>query len=369
MLLLARKNLLVHKGRFLLAVAGVACSVLLVLLLMGLYTGWRDNMAVYLRHVRADLWVGQKGAYDLFQTLSLLPAVGEHALRNVTGVEEVWPFVGRLMTCVVRGQQRHAFIVGVGGTDAGTGPVEVVAGRGDPRDGEIIIDQVFARKEGLSLGETLTVAGKELVVAGIARGGNCFLYQYAFVTLAQAGRLFGLDGVVNYFLVRLSPTASAGEVAARIEQASPLVAVFPKEQFVTNNLSLTGDNFLPILWVLEVIGILVGTVVIGLTIYTLTIERGPEYGVLKAVGAPDRTLYWTASLQAFACGLLGWLLGVPLSWGVVALAQYFVPQFPAASYPHHALWMLGCAVGMSLIAAVVPARRIARIDPLLAFKG
>jgi putative ABC transport system permease protein len=367
MLLLARKNLLVHKGRVLLAITGVACSVLLVLLLMGLYAGWRDNMDAYLRHVQADLWVGRKGAYDLFHTVSLLPNLGEQALRNVTGVEAVSSFVGRLMTCLVRGEQRHTFIVGVDG--AINGPVGIVAGRGNLGDGEIVIDQVFARKEGIHVGETLVVAGERLLVVGIARGGNCFLYQYAFVTLAQARRLFGLEGLVNYFLVRLSPAASTNEVAARIEQASSLVVVFSKERFIANNLSLTGDNFLPILRVLEVIGLLVGTVVIGLTIYTLTVEGSSEYGVLKAVGAPDRTLYSTVLFQAFACGLLGWLLGVPLSWGVVSLAQYFVPQFPAASYPHHALWMLGCLIGMSSIAAILPARRIAHIDPLLAFKG
>jgi putative ABC transport system permease protein len=367
MLLLARKNLLVHKGRFLLAIAGITSSVVLVLLLMGLYAGWRENMSAYLRHVHADLWVGQKGASDLFHTLSLLPTFGEQSLRQVEGVGEVSSFVGRLMTCDVRGQQRHTFVVGV--DDIGNGPVEIVAGRGEVHDGEIVIDQVFARKEGIQVGDTLTVAGQTLAVVGIARGGNCFLYQYAFVTLAQARRLFGLDGMVNYFLVQLSPPASTGEVASRIENTTPLVSVFSKDQFIANNLSLTGDNFLPILRVLEVIGLLVGTVVIGLTIYTLTVERSPEYGVLKAVGASDRTLYWTAALQALTCGFVGWLLGVPLSWGVVALAQYFVPQFPAASYPRHALWMLGCTVGMSLIAASLPARHIAHIDPLLAFKG
>jgi putative ABC transport system permease protein len=367
MLLLARKNLLVHKGRFLLAIAGITSSVVLVLLLMGLYAGWRENMSAYLRHVHADLWVGQKGASDLFHTLSLLPTFGEQSLRQVEGVGEVSSFVGRLMTCDVRGQQRHTFVVGV--DDIGNGPVEIVAGRGDVHDGEIVIDQVFARKEGIQVGDTLTVAGQTLSVVGVARGGNCFLYQYAFVTLAQARRLFGLDGMVNYFLVQLSPPASTGEVASRIENATPLVSVFSKDQFIANNLSLTGDNFLPILRVLEVIGLLVGTVVIGLTIYTLTVECSPEYGVLKAVGASDRTLYWTAALQALTCGFVGWLLGVPLSWGVVALAQYFVPQFPAASYPRHALWMLGCTVGMSLIAASLPARHIAHIDPLLAFKG
>jgi putative ABC transport system permease protein len=367
MFLLARKNLLIHKGRFLLAIAGISAAIVLVLLLMGLYAGWRENMSAYLQHVDADVWVGQKGASDLFHTLSILPDFGEQMLEQSVGVDKVSSFVGRLLTCEVQGRQRHTFVVGVDG--AANGPVEIVLGSGNLHDGEIIIDQVFARKEGIHLGDTLRVAGQTLSVIGIARGGNCFLYQYAFVTLAQARQLFSLEGMVNYFLVRLSPGVEIDEAVAQIEDTAPQVSAFPKERFIANNLSLTGDNFLPILRVLEVIGFLVGTVVIGLTIYTLTVEHGPEYAVLKAVGASDRTLYWTAALQALVCGLLGWLLGVPLSWVVVTLAQYFVPQFPAASYPRHALWMLGCTVVMSLIAASLPARRIAHIDPLLAFKG
>lgn len=367
MLLLARKNLLLHKGRFALAVMGITCAVVLVLLLMSLYEGWRENMSAYLRHVHADLWVGKKGASDLFHTLSLLPEIGQQPLREVAGVGQVSVFLGRLMTADVRGQERHTFIIGVEG--AGNGPVEIVAGQNSLQEGEIIIDQVFARKERLHVGETLTIAGEELRIVGIARGGNCFLYQYAFVTVAQAKRIFGLDDLVNYFLVQVSPGTKVQEVATRIEQAASFVSAFPKEQFIANNLSLTGDNFLPILRVLEVIGLIVGTVVIGLTISALTAEQSAEYGVLKAVGAPNRMLYWTAMQQALGCGLLGWVIGVPASWGVVALAQYFVPQFPAAMYPHQAFWMLGCTIGMSVFAATMPVRRIAQIDPLLAFKA
>jgi putative ABC transport system permease protein len=367
MFLLARKNLLVYKGRFFLATVGVACAVMLVLLLMGLYDGWRANMAAYLQHVHTDLWVGQKGASDLFHTLSLLPGSGAQLLRRIEGVDRVSAFLGRLLTCEIQGRQRHLFLVGV--DENLNGPVRMVEGTTASREGEIVIDRVFARKEGLHLGATLTVAGQSLRIVGIAEGGNVFLYQYAFVTLAQAQRLFGLQGYVNYFLVRLAPSVRTEDVTARIVQASPLVSVFAKDQFVANNVSLTGDNFLPILYVLEALGLLIGTVVIGLTLSAMTVERGPEYGVLKAIGAPDWTLYCTTSLQALACGLCGWLLGIPLSWGATALAQHFVPQFPAASYPRHALWMLGCTVGMSIVAAVVPARRIARIDPVIAFKG
>lgn len=367
MFLLASKNLLVYKGRFLLATAGITCAVVLMLLLMGLYAGWRENMSAYLRHVNADLWIGQKGAWDLFDTLSLLPDQGEEMLEQAVEVAKVSSFIGRVVTCDVHGRQRHTFVVGVEDTD--NGPVEVILGSSNLHDGEIIVDQVFARNEGIRIGDTLQVAGQTLSVIGIARGGNFFLYQDSFVTLSEARRLFSLKGMVNYFLVRLAPGTEIDEAVSQIEDTAPQVSVFSKEQFIANNLSLTGDNFLPILRVLEVIAVLVGTMVIGLTVYTLTVERDSEYGVLKAVGAPNRVLYWTAALQALCCGLLGWLLGVPLSWGVVILVQYFVPQFPAASSPLQAVWMLGWVLAMSLLAASVPARRIARIDPVLAFKG
>lgn len=367
MFLLARKNLLVHRSRFLLAMSGISSAVILVLLLMGLYDGWREHMSAYLNHVNTDVWIGQKGAYDLFQTVSFLPAEGEELLREADGVKKVVPFVGRLITVEIRRQKRHSFIVGV--ADADSGPVEIVHGSAALHDGEIVIDEVFARKERLTVGDSLIAKDKPLRIIGVARGGNCFLYQYGFVTLAQARQLFSMDGLVNYFLVQLASDVSVAEAVAQIEEISPLVSAFSKAQFTANTLSLTGDNFLPILRVLEVIGLLVGTIVIGLTVSTLTVERSAEYGVLKAVGAPNRTLYWTAIQQALICGLGGWLIGVPASWGVMAAAQYFVPQFPAVTYSHHALWMLGGTIVMSLLAAAFPIRRIAGIDPLLAFKG
>lgn len=367
MLVLAYRNLLVHKERFFLATLGVTCSIVLVLFLMGLYAGWRENMETYLRHVRADVWVGQKGAADLFQTFSLLPAEGEQMFYQAEEVEGVASFVGRLLTCEAHGRRCYTFVVGV--NDKESGPVSLLAGRAVDSSGEIVIDHVFARRENLVLDDTLSVAGTPLRIVGIAQGGNCFLYQYAFVTLAQARQLFGLTGMVNYFLVQLADHASPEEAVARIERTSALVAAYTKEQFIANNIALTGDNFLPILRVLEILGMLVGSAVIGLTVYTLTVERGPEYGVLKAIGASDGALYKTATMQALICGVCGWVLGVPCSWGLVALAQYAVPQFPAASYPRHAAWVLFCTLLMSLVAAIAPARRIARIDPAIAFKG
>ena len=44
------------------------------------------------------------------------------------------------------------------------------------------MDKVFARKNGLRLGDILTINGQDLKVAGISSGGDVVVFQYGFVT-------------------------------------------------------------------------------------------------------------------------------------------------------------------------------------------
>jgi putative ABC transport system permease protein len=71
------------------------------------------------------------------------------------------------------------------------------------------------------------------------------------------------------------------------------------------------ETFLPIVSVLVVIGFVGGVAVIGLTIYTATMEKSREYGVLKALGASNGRLYRIVSHQALISGVLGYILGQP----------------------------------------------------------
>ncbi|WP_353748366.1 FtsX-like permease family protein [Paenarthrobacter sp. YL] len=76
-----------------------------------------------------------------------------------------------------------------------------------------------------------------------------------------------------------------------------------------NNTNIVRDTFLPIILVLLLIGIAVGMTVIGLTIFTSTIEKAREYGVLKAIGVSNRQLYTVVVEQAVTAAVLGYLLG------------------------------------------------------------
>jgi putative ABC transport system permease protein len=114
-------------------------------------------------------------------------------------------------------------------------------------------------------------------------------------------------------------SVDANEVASRIE-ADPAVDAITKDRFVENNTNIVRDTFLPIILVLLLIGVAVGMTVIGLTIFTSTIEKAGEYGVLKAIGVSNRQLYTVVVEQAITAAVLGYLVGAALAMAVSAAA-------------------------------------------------
>jgi len=98
-------------------------------------------------------------------------------------------------------------------------------------------------------------------------------------------------------------------------------------------------------------------------------ERTPEVGLLKALGAPPREILKVflveAVLLSAAGGVLGLLIGYAGS-GVLGQAFPALPARPPA-------WAVFAALAVSLLSGavfgVLPARRAARLDPVIALAG
>ena len=112
---------------------------------------------------------------------------------------------------------------------------------------------------------------------------------------------------------------------------------------------------------LAVAGILVMNVML-----VAVAQRTQEIGLLKALGAPDATirrLFLTEAALLSAIGaLFGYLLGQA---GALGLRQAF-PVFPAYAPDWAVIAALGTALSTGLIFGILPARRAARLDPVLA---
>jgi putative ABC transport system permease protein len=129
------------------------------------------------------------------------------------------------------------------------------------------------------------------------------------------------------------------------------------------------ESFLPIITVLLAIGFVVGAAVVGLTIYTATIERTREYGVMKAVGASAAFLYRIVLSQSAMLTAAGFVAGLGAAIVVAWLAERAVPDFATDFQPADVLAVLTAAGLMALVASFVPVRRITGIDPAAVFRA
>ena len=375
MISIARKNLFQDKGRFLISIGGVAFAVLLILVLQGLYQGWDEKITVYIDSVDSDLWVVKEGTQDMFHTLSIIPEVDlfgeniENKIRETEGVKRVDKLFGRGIMAEINEEKTMMMVMGFDTETRIGGPAKMLEGNEKPEEQEIIIDKVFAKNNDFKIGDEVRIADRLEKIVGISEGGDMAMAQTAFVSIDEAKKLFEFEGVVNYYLVKVNKEVDINKVGGEIENKIDGVEVLSKSKFAKNNKKIVLSSFLPILFILVIIGFIIGVVVIGLTIYTLTVEKTREFGILKAIGASNGKLYRIVFTQSLISSIVGFVLGALLSYLVAYVAENFVPEFVTSIRLFDIAWVFGATVLMGIVASGIPIKKIAKIDPAIVFKS
>lgn len=365
---IAWKNLAHQRARFALSTGGVAFAVMLILIVAGLYEGILTQATDYTRTVDTDLWVSQAGTPDnLLQSVSVLPVDVVEELEAVSGVASASPVLTRAIIFPLAGRDVDLFLVGVDGARAAGWPRGLAHGR-PPGRGELIVDRVFAKIHGLAANDVLDLNGTELRIVEVVRGGNALVYQYAWARLDDVEALTDSEGLASHVLVR-TDGASAAHVAEALQRTVPGVRVRTGEALAEAEAEHLGESFRPMLFVLVVIALAVGAATIGLIIYTATIEKAREYGVLKAVGFSNGRLYRVVLQQSLIAAGVGFVAGCGLAFAVAALAEFVQPVFVATIAPGHIAFAAVATVAMAVAASFIPARPIARLHPAEAFRA
>jgi putative ABC transport system permease protein len=374
MLLVARKNLLTERIRLAISVGGVALSVFLIGILLSLYRGWGEKVGEYVEAVPADLWVTSDGATDFIYAASALPEGVGVRLRFLPEVDTVSPLIVRPVEMAKAGDPQNDFDIQLVGYDPSIGlggPLAVVDGKSPPGPGEVVIDKVTSDRHGIHIGDRLVRGAHSLRVVGKSSGGDFVFTQVAFVTLDTAQDFLGLEGEDQrtFFLLTLENPSEAKALAERLEAGAPGVIFFTGEEFADKTRDRILGNILPMLVVVLGIAFIVGLSVAGLTIYTATVEKSREYGILKAEGFTNRFLYRVVFEQSLVTSALGFILGASATVLIAPIAQDLVPQFVVWVRWQDLLMITGLTLLMATIAAFVPIRRLAQIDPVTVFKG
>ncbi|MFA5026554.1 MAG: ABC transporter permease [Candidatus Methylomirabilota bacterium] len=394
---LAIRDVRYHLGRFLLTALGVGLLLATVMAMGGIYRGMVEDALSIVRAPGADLWVVQKDTNGPFAESSRIPEDIYRVIRAVPGVRDASPIAFQSLQLRVGERPLRVQLIGFrpGGLGAPPAVAEgrpIVRGRYD-----LLID----RKSGVPLGTEIRIGRSTFTVVGLTEGivsnsGD----PAAFVALRDAQEIQfqkaneairndrarlaasleeapalrdvppeALGGIVqdtrlaNAILVRLEAWADPGEVAARIERWNHYRAMTTAEQEDVLAKSVI-DRARQQILLFRIILLAVSTVIIGLIIYTLTMEKTRDIATLKIIGAPDWKIGGLILQQALVLGLLGYGLGAAL----IGLAFEYFPR-RVAIWPLDQAILLGIVLAICVLASLLGIRRALSVDPTTAMGG
>jgi putative ABC transport system permease protein len=365
---LAWRNLVQDRTRLGLSAAGVALAIMLILILTGFISGLELQVSRYLDNAPGSVVLVQadtRGTSSVVPT-NTLPAGTVDAARSVPGVARAVPVISQY--AVLDLGQTKQFVVVIGYDPAlGGGPWDLGQGRLPQSDDEVVLDGVLAGRRGVRLNDTFGLMGQTFKVVGLSEGTTTWMTSYLFMRLGAAQRLYASPATVTMVLVTPAAGVSSEELRSRL-QGIPGADAKLKSDLIAGTRSFYMSALGAPLQLMAGIASLVGTLVVGIVIYTATLERQREYGVLKAVGARNRFLYRVVATQALAAALTGSALGVVAALGAAWLIMTLRPQFLITVEPASGLLALTAGLAMALLAALFPARLLARLAPAEVFR-
>jgi putative ABC transport system permease protein len=364
---LAFRNLFQQKFRLALSVGGVALAMMLIVLLNGFLAGIYVQITAYLDHTPADLVVAQDGVTNLLSATSLLPLNAADLARGVPGIERTIPIISQFIIMDIHNEKVVAYLIGYDPKEGG-GPWALKAGRPPLDDNEVVLDWVMAETHNFGLGDTIEILDEDFTVVGLSNATNSWMASFLFMRKQAAERILLAPATTNFLLLTLTPNADPAETKMRLQRRLRNVEIVSAETMKQNDLKLLVRVFAIPLQMMVTIAFAVGTAILGMVIYTATVERVREYGVLKAVGVKNRQLYWLVSVQGLVTALLGVILGVGLAWLAAEGVMNISPKFLVVLRLGDILPAALTGIVMGLLAAWLPARHVGRLDPAQVFR-
>ncbi len=367
MSLVARRNLVHDHFRLALSAVGVALSIMLIILLDGFLEGLYAQVTTYQRHTAADIYIAQKGVVNMLGATSVLPQGTLEAVRQVEGTARVIPIVSQFIILSIHDKKVTSYLIGYDSA-LGGGPWALAEGREPASDDEMVIDRIMAKRHNLYVGDDISVLGRQMRIVGLSADTAAFMASFVFVRKAAAEAMLRAPGLTSFVLVSAAPGVTPTTLGSRLEAGVPGTGVMMARDISTNDIKLLARIFAMPLRLMVLIAFLVGTMVTGLVIYAATVERLREYGVLKAIGSSNRYLYSIVVQQALVASGIGLLLGIVLARATAQAIMLLLPQFLMIIPPTAVLQAAVASLGMGLLAAYIPARFVADLDPASIFR-
>jgi lipoprotein-releasing system permease protein len=244
--------------------------------------------------------------------------------------------------------------------------------------GDVMLGTDLAKDLGAGVGDkvrisTPTSTGDAYRITGIYDLGQRSLNRaYVFVTLPAAQALLALPGGVSNLELSVDDLFGAETLARTLQAGMP----HEVESWMRANSQLRTalNNQTVMTALIRFFLALVVAIGVASVLVVSVVQKTKEIGILRAMGASSGRILRVFLLQGALIGAGGALFGSIAGYGLTALMSHFVRAddgallFVAHLTPALYAYTLGVAVVLGLAAAVMPARRAARLDPAQAIR-
>jgi putative ABC transport system permease protein len=260
-------------------------------------------------------------------------------------------------------------------------------GRGPESDGEIAVNAGLARNAGVHVGDRVAVLTPQrpktmYTLVGIFEysGGRDSLggeTSVAFTTPEAQRVMLGQPGAYTAIDVKapdgVSPVSLRDQVAAALGQGYRVRTGEQAAEAATEDIQSELSFFNQILLGFAGVALFVGTFLILNTFSIIVAQRTRELALMRALGGSRRQVIGSVLVEALIIGTLAAIVGLGLGIGVgAALATLFSGyadglQLAGIGVPLGAvIGAFAVGIGITVIAALLPALRASRIPPVAA---
>ena len=371
---LALKTLAADRGKLLAALVGVVFSVVLVNVQGGLFFGLIRKASLLVDQGDADIWVGHKKMNNVDFPQDV-PRRLVQRIRSIDGVERAEPYlVGHSVMTLPDGGFEYVLVVGCEPATllGGATPVLGSGADGIRRADGIIVDAYDAEKIGFPrLGEVREIGRRRARIVGFTRGILGFLVTpYVFTTIDRAADFLGRGSDdASYFLVQVKDGAKPAEVCGRIRERLPDMEAYTRDEYAAISVGYwmkrtgLGISF----GAATALGLVVGLIIVGQTLYASVLDRLVDFGALKAIGAQERQVRTLILQQALSLAVVGSALGLVCVLVVQQLLS--TPRAPITIPWYVSLGSCLVVTAVCLVASLLPYWRVRAIDPAMVLQS
>jgi putative ABC transport system permease protein len=383
-----------HRLRTALSVAGVAVGIAAVVALTALGEGARAYVTQEFMALGSNLLIVLPGKIE---TSGMVPLFGgtthDLTIDDYLAIANRLPMVGRAApvatgTETVRfgGRGRSIPVLGTTAEMQHVLQLEMGSGRflspGDPKRGgnEVVLgvkvaEELFGGQS--PLGEVVRIGEWRFRVVGVlAPKGRTLgfdLDEVVGIPVDTAMRMFNRSSLFRIWVeVRSHDQLELGrravlDLLARRHRAED-VTIITQDAVIDTFTEILGVLTLALVAIASVSLTVAGVGIMNVMLVAVA-ERRREIGLLKALGASTRQVLGVFITEAAVLSTIGGVVGLALGWAAILAFVEIYPAFPAAPPPWAIAASMVVAVVVGVVFGVLPARRAAALDPVVALVG